>query len=110
MSRTIRRTRSKKNYSHFEKDYTFERDYENHKELSGWCAIPKVKLEGREYKKAWHKYHGDTQKNYGWVEGKCYHEIAKVSTRAKNREEIARYLKNDEYDVVNHEEPDVSWW
>jgi hypothetical protein len=99
MSRTIRRTRSKKNYSNFEKDYTFKRDYENHKELSGWCAIPKVKLEGREYQKAWHKFHGDTQKNYGWTEGKVYHDIAKTS-----------YLKNDEYDIINHEEPDTSWW
>jgi hypothetical protein len=111
MSRTIRRTRGKRRNksgrSSFENDYTFDRIHYGH---WGYYAPSKnVKLEGKEFDKAYWKFHGDSNKAQ-WSYFKSWRVSAEKKCRAKNKEEIVRYYQNVNYEVMLHKPECLSWY
>lgn len=119
MSRTIRRKRHKNQYQHCvnheERDWLWVQDdiwgyslnrWDNYRTL--WKA-PKRQLVGKEYDKAWWKYHKDGrffQSNYRWH----WRNAAESRCRVRNKEELARFWKDPEYEVLTHEPECLSWW
>ena len=91
MSRTIRRIKSKDHHSYFFSDY-----------IDG-------ELDEKSFDVVFWRYHRDSKKYYGWVCGKEFFAEAEATARAKNKQEIVRYMKNEDYEVVNHFPRDVSW-
>jgi hypothetical protein len=97
MSRTIRRTKEKRNgRSHFLASYvTVYVDHWNGTvAMHGtWGMFPQVKLEGAEYDEMFHMFHGDTHKHYGWnLKG------SKGSARAHNRAELQKWIQDNDYE------------
>lgn len=119
MSRTIRRKRHKTQYQHCysndEADYLWVQD-----DIWGYklgvmfdyrtlWKSPKRLLTGKEYKKAWWKFHKDDNffgSNYCWH----WRNAAERRGRVKNREELAKFWKNPEYEVMAYEPECLSWW
>ena len=108
MSRTIRRTRDKKRNksgrSNFVDDWTTEYVYDY-----GYLGPRRlVQLEGKAFQKAYWTFHNDTLKHYGGnhpyarkrYEDKC---------RMKNKNEIDRYLKDTDYEVITYNPGCLSW-
>lgn len=91
MSRTIRRKKNKQHHSNFVSSY-----------VDG-------KMSDEAFNTAFWRFHRDSKKNYGWVCGKMFFAEEEAITRAKNKQELIRYNKNEDYEVVNHFPRDVSW-
>jgi hypothetical protein len=109
MSRTIRRTRDKKRNksgrSHFENSYTY--DWLHTGPINSiWL---KVKMEGKAFEKAYWKFHGDRHNSYGFSNSTWSRFDAETSCRMKNKTEIIRYYKNEEYDVFAYNPRCLSW-
>jgi hypothetical protein len=109
MSRTIRRTRDKRRNksgcSNFDTSWTFDWVHPEHLELHG-CWV-RVKLEGKAYEKAWWRFHSDW--NTTWGNGKGSRVDAEGQCRMKNKLELARYSKDDEYEIQLYEPRCLSW-
>jgi hypothetical protein len=114
MSRTIRRTKARKHYSRFAKDYT-------HKQVEEWLDVkptntwqsngmPIRPLEGKEYiNRLWH-YHSDAGcHEFGFEDAfeKPYQED-EGSFRARNKNELRKWLKDHEYEII--EKPPKLLW
>jgi hypothetical protein len=103
MSRTIRRTKYKHHHALFEKDYTYVRPDEwlgmkrNYYNASGF---PLLKREGKEYIQAWHWFHSD---NFNDQEAIFHWYGSKESAREQNKQELTKWLKNEEYEPMLQE-------
>ena len=112
MSRTFRRKgdkkRNKSGRSHFEKRFTVDhveppvpgRRYGN---------LPLISLEGKAFDKAFWKFHGDSSNAYGWSNPIGSRKAFEAECRMNNKQEIARYLKDDEYEIQFHNPGCLSW-
>lgn len=120
MSRTIRRTRDKKRNksgrSHFERDYTFDRECSEEKEFFysadlgiSWRSRPLVKLQGKAFSKAYWKFHSDTSRGYGWGNPQYSRFAFEKHCRMKNKGEIVRYYKDENHEVFAHKPACLSW-
>ena len=114
MSRTIRRTRDKRRNksgrSNFAKDYVFDR-VENYLDLTwqSWAGMPLVKLTGKEYDKQFWSFHGDTKPGYGWGNGTYSRKHSEDCLRMLNKQEIIKYLKDSDHEVIPHKPFCLSW-
>ena len=106
MSRTIRRIRDKKKNSpqRYYGDITWWTHDWIRKEEGHWI---KVKKEGKAYGRGYWRFHGDRIK--GWSYTKWLRQDAEGQARMKNKTEIARYLKDEDYEVIDHQPRDLSW-
>lgn len=116
MSNTIRRTSYKKHNksgrSHFLADYTsnYLDVYEGVKgEVEAWGGKPSVKLTGKAYQQAFHFFHGDTSRGFGWGNHKISRKISHDTLRMELKKEIYRFLKNEEYEVMERRIRCLSW-
>lgn len=106
MSRTFRRQRSKKRNSRFERDYT------SHKP-EVWCGKPLLKysnnnwfptipLEGKDFNRAYWKYHSDCGHSvFGWE--KAYETPMLEPENERRRRysrEITKWLKDNSYEII----------
>jgi len=107
MSRTIRRTKAKKYRSRFEKEYTYYIPEEWDNRSIGnrgirWVKdFPLLPLEGKEFEKAYWKYHSDSGcKDFSFENAFEYpmreDERAK---RSRYKREISRWLKDEDYEI-----------
>jgi hypothetical protein len=114
MSRTIRRTgdkkRNKSGRAHFEHDYTHTYGDSNFESgFYAWGCKRSVKLEGKEFDKAFWKFHRDNHNSYGWSNHTWDRWHYEQRCRMKNKEEIIRFLKDDEYEVIVYQPGCLSW-
>lgn len=116
MSRTMRRTSDKKRFnsgrSHFVDDYIY--DYEEKWEgrdgvVDAWRGKPSKKLTGKEYGRAYHKFHGDTNPGYGWGNYPYSRYHSHQVARAQNKNQIERYKKDPNHEVVICNVRCLSW-
>ena len=111
MSRTIRRTRDKKRNksgrSNFEHYYVT--DCIDDRTINGWGGLKHYTLTGKEFDKKYWKFHGDTTPGYGWSVIKYTRQIFEDSCRMKNKEEIQRFYKDEDYEVFTHNPGCLSW-
>lgn len=106
MSRTIRRTKTKKPYSRLERNYT-------HKPLPEWLdvedtssyrpgGVPVRKLEGAEFLKVYWKFHTDNGcREFGFEN--CFERPQRRSSsevRGHFKRELEKWKKDDEYEVI----------
>lgn len=107
MSRTIRRTRDKRRNksgrSNFDDWCTHDWV---HMEGNSRCWV-KVKLEGKAYWKGWWRFHSDRLTGWGNPKG-CRVESNRIA-RAQNKEEIIRYFKDPDYEVLIRKPRCLSW-
>ena len=114
MSRTIRRTRDKRRNksgrSHFVKDYVYDRD-ETYLGLGwqSWAGMPMVKLTGKEYDKQFWKFHADTKPGYGWGNPNYSRKHFEDRLRMLHKQELLKYLKDDEHEVILDKPFCLSW-
>jgi hypothetical protein len=93
MSRTIRR---KTNFSLWQEDwYTCESRYDK-LVGRGWIYNRRVFKKGKEFKKGWWKFHGDGKE---WRHCKTFN-LSWSAVRAGNRVNIAKFFRDDEYDLI----------
>lgn len=110
MSRTIRRLRDKPNnfsgFSNREKWYTHSWEWvpvdDEHVRLQ-W-----IKKEGDELKRAWWKYHNDTIRCASYP--KKWRNTEERIYRAKNRQELHKFSKDWDYEVIDQGRPCLSWY
>ena len=111
MSRTIRRKGYKKQLksgrSHFEKDYVT--DWVKPEGVEAWGGGKRVPLTGKEYDKAYHAFHGDTKRGYGWGNHIVSRQLSIESWRVQNKAEIIRFIKDNDYEVMPHKPRCLSW-
>lgn len=108
MSRTFRRTKPKKHFSHFSHDYlTTVPD-----EWNGVCpmhgtiwAFPSIWKEGAEYDKAWHWYHGDCPRDLNRHGNYIFNE---PSVRMRNKQELCKWRKCPDYEVFTWDQTDCA--
>lgn len=107
MSRTIRRTRDKKRNksgrSNFVETWITYRECN----IFGRGTGRRIPLTGKEYWKGYWKFYGDSIQRWGnppysrkHFEDKC---------RIKNKNELNRYLKDNEYEVMMYKPGCLSW-
>jgi hypothetical protein len=105
MSKTIRRTRAKKHNKSGRSNFvTYWVTNWTYDEEGLWKRIP---LEGKEYDQAYWRFHSDRLKHLGNSKG-SRHE-AERNCRRKNKEELFRYFKDEDYEVMLHEPRCLSW-
>ena len=114
MSRTIRRTgdkkRNKSGKSNFVENYTTTYDETWMPDAPfGWRCAPRVEMQGKEFDKAFHKFHGDTKPNYGWSHHWYTRYRFEQRCRMENKQRIIKYLKDPEYVVVPFQPGCLSW-
>lgn len=71
---------------------------------SAWIRVPK---EGKELAKALKKHHGDTYR-WDWPT-KWVRNDVQTTYRAQARNELARYLKDEEYEVIIPRKNPIPW-
>ena len=107
MSRTIRRNRDNKKSKQYRRYYGdiswWTHDW-NRDENGCWV---KTKKEGKDFWRGYWRFHGDRIKS--WAYPKDLRKSSHREARAKNRVEIIRYYKDDEYEVMEHWPRDLSW-
>lgn len=105
MSRTIRRTGKKPNnfsgFNHTEHWYFHHWVYDDEGRLV-W-----KKKEGKDLKKAWWDFHNDTLRGGSYP--KAWRRVTIREARVKNKNELAKYFKNPEYEIMDHEPRCLSW-
>lgn len=105
MSRTTRRTRAKKHNksgsSHFVESWITTWKYDSE---GLWYRILLV---GKEYDQMYWHFHSDQLKHLG--NGVFSRAIAEDNCRIKNKEELDRYYKDEDYEVVTHNPRCLSW-
>lgn len=120
MSRTIRRKRHKTQYQHCSNhdvnDVIWVQDdnwgYSLNDLFRTWRTSwkqPKRRLEGKEYRKAWWEFHRDDNyfgSNYRW----SWRNAAERRSRGRNKDELEKFWKNPEYEVMPVEPECLSWW
>lgn len=112
MSRTFRRKgdkkRNKSGRSHFEKDYTVDRATSP---IASWRYrnLPLISLEGKAFDKGYWKFHRDSGPGYGWGNSNYDRKRSETKCRMDNKQEIARYLKDEEYEVQAYYPGCLSW-
>ena len=116
MSRTIRRTRDKRRNksgrSHFEKDYTefYVEHWNGPTAMHGtWACFPRVKAKGHAFNKGYWFFHGDNHNAHGFSNYTYSRKAAEDTCRAKNRQEIIKYYKDEEYEILIHNPACLSW-
>ena len=115
MSRTIRRKKNKKHHSLFEKHYTHRKPDQwfdlspswHHNWTEHADGYPLIKLEGKEFEKAWHWYHSD---NFNDYEAILRWHGSKESARCQNKQELIKWLQNEEYEPMLLKHLDHSRW
>jgi len=111
MSRTFRRKgdkkRNKSGRSHFEKDYV--NDCYDDRSINGWGGLVHYTLTGKAFDKAFWKFHGDSSNAYGWSNPIGSRKAFEAECRMNNKQEIARYLKDDEYEIQVYYPSCLSW-
>jgi hypothetical protein len=111
MSRTVRRTSYKKQLksgrSHFVEDYVSDRI--KPEGVDAWAGGKRVLLTGKEYEQAYHAFHGDTKRGYGWGNHIISRQISIQSWRIQNKAEIIRFIKDNDYEVMMHNPRCLSW-
>lgn len=109
MSRTIRRTRDKRRNksgsSNFETNWTH--DWTRPEGTTWHFPWTRVLREGKDFDKAWWRFHSDW--NIPWGNGKGLRLDAEGQCRMNNKLELARYLKDNEYEVFTYEPRCLSW-
>jgi len=97
MSRTIRRKKEKRvGKSHFIDPYinTLPEEWNGVRAMHGTVgAFPSIPMEGKEYDKAYWWFHRDHHNRYMWNDTKG----SKVCTRAYNKQELIKAIKDPEY-------------
>jgi hypothetical protein len=93
MSRTIRR----KNVTH-----VFNRYYCYDYILTNDNKVEKVyfKKDTKEFKKSWHRYFGDRKLFSGGVPSKFVNIVRERPFRQKAKQEVQKYLKNTDYELL----------
>lgn len=114
MARTVRRTRDKKRNksgrSHFERDYTHRKPRsERPNGFYAWGSYATIKLEGKEFDQAYWLFHRDHDGGYGWGNHKFDRWHYENRCRMKNKEEIIRYYKDEDYEVFAHQPGNLAW-
>jgi hypothetical protein len=105
VSRTIRRTKVKKFYSKFEKEYTYiyPTEWKGIKfTISNKGAFPLIPQQGKFFSIAYWKYHSDVgYKNFKYEK---FYELPikepESATRTKYNLEIYKWLKNNNYEII----------
>lgn len=104
MSRTIRRTKTNKQYSRFEKDYTHHHLEEwGDMVQTGWRndyrAFPFVPKPEPEYTRAKWRFHSDCGLNIFRFE-KCFNRPWRMSSlRLQSKYELIKWLKDPDYEI-----------
>lgn len=111
MSKTFRRKgdkkRNKSGRSHFIRNYVT--DCYDDRSINGWGGLVHYTLTGKAFDKGYWKFHGDTNPGYGWGNSSYDRERFEAECRMNNKQEIARYLKDDEYEIQLHNPGCLSW-
>ena len=111
MSRTLRRTgdkkRNKSGRSNFEHDYVTD-CYDDHN-INGWGGLIHYTLAGKAFSKGYWKFHRDSRPGYGWGNSNYDRKRFETKCRMDNKQEIARYLKDEEYEVQAYYPGCLSW-
>jgi hypothetical protein len=116
MSRTIRRKGDKKHNHSGSSSFlkTYVTNYPDYWEGSGgivtaWGGLPHLPMTGHEYYEKYYMFHRDTHPGFGWGYYKWLRKNSNKQARSRNKEELARFWKNFDYDIVNHEPRCLSW-
>lgn len=119
MSRTIRRKKDKchnhsgssssiSQYIYHHIDYWEGRNGP----ILSWAGRPKIKLDGKNYKKAQFEYHKD--KKLGWSKGRYHTKAMRKAThivhRAQAKQSLANYYKDNNYEIILKDVADLSWY
>lgn len=110
MSRTIRRKRAKRHHSSFIHGFinTVPDEWNGVRPMYGTIgAFPSIKMEGREYWKAYHWYHGDKPHN---MNSYWYYIFDESRVRMRNKQELVRWLKDPDYEVMCWDLIDCADW
>lgn len=110
MSRTIRRIKEKNSNksgrSHFLKDYVVQSAEVWHgskSEVTCCGGTPYQTLTGKEYSKAYHNFHGDSKASKVWSNPHYSKTLSHIKNRMHYKQEISRFVKNNEHDILNKE-------
>lgn len=80
----------------------------------GWGSYIRVPLEGKELAKSLHRHHGDagcvTSTGSGVSCPKWFRQNEQQKYRVQCRQEIAKYLKNEEYECMIVDNPKLPYW
>jgi len=110
MARTFRRKgdkkRNKGGRSHFEKEWTYEYAWEVSYGTYGAC--PLVPIVGREYWVKYHFFHSDNFRHGSYR--KSWRSEAEQICRARNKQQIMRYLRDPNYEVMEIFPECLSWY
>lgn len=116
MSRTIRRIKekntNKSGKSHFLKTYIVQKPdvWQGSKsDITCWGGTPLEKLTGKEYDKAYHWFHGDAKSSKVWSNPAYSKTLTHIKHRMHYKQEVARFLKNDDYDISVKRLDCLSW-
>lgn len=116
MCRTIRRIKEKKHNksgkSHFSKSYTttyIEIWHGSKSDVVSWGGLPCISLEKEQYNKAFHDFHSDTKKNYGWSNPQYSKKLSHITSRMHYKQEISKFFKNNHYEVLEKKLRCLSW-
>lgn len=118
MSRTIRRKRARKHWTNFSKPYTHDipdewNDVKYY--YSSVHAFPSLPKEEKEFIKALNWYHSDGYFVDGYYGCKSYTGYrgkfgSKESAREHNKQELIKWLKDEEYEPNMLEFINASWY
>lgn len=114
MSRTIRRTSSKKKNKSGPSDlikwYITEKTdvWEGSKgDVSSYGGCPRIEKTGKDYDKALSKFYADSHYTRGNSKG--LRHSSHVITRSKNKGELIRYENNPDYEIMLQKPRCLSW-
>ena len=107
MSRTIRR---KNGYNRFTNQYMY--DYVEFVSVYGGIYREHVYYTGHEKRKGLAKYHSDSyvDDRYCNIYPHSSRQIQHQIDRARTRDELARYRKDNEYEVMIRKNPHFNYW
>jgi hypothetical protein len=108
MSRTIRRKGDKKRNKSGSSSsiHWYITDWSIDKDGNYQGRVP---LEGKEYDQGYWKFHRDHHNSYGWSNHTWDRWHYEQRCRMKNKEEIIRYLNDENYEVFAHQPGCLSW-
>jgi hypothetical protein len=106
MSRTIRRTSDKARYPRFEKQYTHTQPETWEGMTLHWsnkAAFPLLPLEGKAFKKAYHKYHSDNGFPSFGFENAFERPMRVTAHQRRNlqKQELHKWRKNPDYEIID---------
>ena len=69
----------------------------------------RVELVGKEFDKGYWKFHRDHHNSYGWSNHTWTRARYEDRCRMKNKEEIIRFMKDEEYEIFAYQPGCLSW-